>query len=318
MITLVHFQTCLSEFAEKFEKLASKYDHTIQHSSELEAVINDYSRFVTDQENKEAWEQLEHSELKELDSLIWQLRNKSAQCVAIMEKYRALKLGRVSKLAEVHLLPPFRPLLRHFPLTCPGTPAENFLAWNENSAKSASFGASRHALENGDVQIADYFKNIEECIDKEFGSFHVTSDSKVLLVGSGSFPMTPLLIAKRTGAQVVGIDIDEESISLGRKVVETLGTGLKIRLESTLLENLDYTREATHIIFSSTVAAKYDLLDQLHTLTNEKVVVAMRYGDQLKSLFNYPMKETDRSKWKLVDQILRPDDVFDFALYQKA
>ncbi|PKQ89652.1 SAM-dependent methyltransferase [Paenibacillus sp. BGI2013] len=264
MITLVHFQTCLSEFAEKFDKLASKYDHTIQHSAELEAVINDYSRFVTDQDNKATWEQLEHSELEELDSLVWALRNKSAQCVAIMEKYRALK------------------------------------------------------LENGDVQIADYFKNIEECIDKEFGSFHVTSDSNVLLVGSGSFPMTPLLIAKRTGAQVVGIDIDEESITLGRKVVETLGTGLKIRLESTLLENLEYTKEATHIIFSSTVAPKYELLDQLHALTNAQVVVAMRYGDQLKSLFNYPMIETDSSKWKLVDTILRPDDVFDIALYQKA
>ncbi len=56
------------------------------------------------------------------------------------------RLGRVSKLAEVHLSPPFRPLLRHFPLTCPGTPAENFLTWNENSAKSAVFGVFRHAL----------------------------------------------------------------------------------------------------------------------------------------------------------------------------
>lgn len=55
MITLVHFQTCLSEFGEKFDQLASRYDHTIQHSAELEAAINDYSRFVTDQENKAAW-----------------------------------------------------------------------------------------------------------------------------------------------------------------------------------------------------------------------------------------------------------------------
>lgn len=264
MITRVHFQTCLSEFAKKFDKLASSYNHTIEHSSELEAVIDDYSRFVTNQDNKAAWEQLEQSELEELDSLVWELRNKSAQCVAIMEKYRALK------------------------------------------------------LQNGDVQIADYFKNIEECIDKEFGSFHVTSDSNVLLVGSGSFPMTPLLIAKRTGAEVVGIDIDEESITLGQKVVNTLGAGLKIRLESTLLENLEYAKKATHIIFSSTVAPKYELLDQLHALTNEQVVVAMRYGDELKSLFNYPMRETDSSKWRLVDKILRPDDVFDIALYQKA
>ncbi len=55
-------------------------------------------------------------------------------------------LGRVLKPTEVHVLLPFRPLLRHFPLTCPGTPAENFLAWNENSAKLASFRVFRHAL----------------------------------------------------------------------------------------------------------------------------------------------------------------------------
>ncbi len=172
-------------------------------------------------------------------------------------------------------------------------------------------------LQNGDVEIADYFKNIEECIEKEFGRFHVTADSKVLLVGSGSFPMTPLLIAKKTGAEVVGIDIDEEAILLGRNVVEKLGAGLKIRLEQTFAEDLPYTQDATHIIFSSTVSNKYDLLDQLHTLTNEHVVVAMRYGNELKSLFNYPMRETNSSKWKMVDNILRPHDVFDIALYQK-
>ncbi|WP_145408653.1 class I SAM-dependent methyltransferase [Paenibacillus xylanexedens] len=264
MVTLVHFQTCLREYAMKFNELGSKYDHTLHHSSELEALIDHYSRFVTDPENKAAWEQLAEQELDSLHPLVEELRQQSAYCVAIMEKYRALRLQR------------------------------------------------------GDVQIADYFKNIEECIDKEFGSFHVTSQSKVLLVGSGSFPMTPLYIAKRTGAEVVGIDTDEEAITLGQKVVEILGAGLNIRLERILLEQLDYTREATHIIFSSTVANKYDLLDPLHDLTNDHVVVAMRYGDQLKSLFNYPMRETDSQKWKLADTVLRPDDVFDIALYQKA
>ena len=51
------------------------------------------------------------------------------------------------EIPEVHLLPPFCSLLRHFPLTCPGTLAVNFLAWNENSAKSASFSVFRNTLE---------------------------------------------------------------------------------------------------------------------------------------------------------------------------
>ncbi|MDR2392662.1 MAG: hypothetical protein LBD93_00655, partial [Treponema sp.] len=42
---------------------------------------------------------------------------------------------------------------------------------------------------------AEYFKNIETCIETEFGSFKITSDSKVMMIGSGAFPMTPLLIS---------------------------------------------------------------------------------------------------------------------------
>lgn len=259
-----NLQLHLTEYSEKFIELAGKYDRTTHPSSELEKIINEYSNFITNDRNKEAWEQLEQQEPGGFQQLVEAVRKNSALCVAIMEKYRALKLL------------------------------------------------------DGQAGITDYFKNIEACIEQEFGSFQVTSESKVLLIGSGSFPMTPLLIAKRTGAEVVGIDIDDEAIELGSRVVGALGKGLKIRLENAFVENLDFTKDATHIIFSSTVENKYDLLDQLHALTNEHVIVAMRYGDRLKSLFNYPRREVDGRKWKAVETILRPDHVFDIALYAKA
>lgn len=224
------FQACIHDFFLQFSALASRYDGTTQHSSELEALIDEYAAFVTDDRNKPAWEQVERQASGEFRELVGAIRRVSAKCVAIMEKYRALKL----------------------------------------------------------------------------------------LVGSGSYPMTPLLIAKRTGAMVVGIDIDEEAVSLGKQVVEILGSELPIRLEHQFIEQLDVTKEASYIIFSSTVPNKYELLDQLYALTNEQVVVVMRYGDRLKSLFNYPMQEVDGNKWRLVDTVLRPDHIFDIALYQKA
>ncbi|MBO0997508.1 class I SAM-dependent methyltransferase [Bacillus sp. SD075] len=264
MIGLKTFHSHLDEFLGKFDDLGRRYDHTINNCSELEKVIDDYSKFITNKRNKETWEQMEHLESIDLSHLVVDLRKKSALCVAIMEKYRALK------------------------------------------------------LQNGMDDVSDYFENIESCIEKEFGSFQITSKSKVLLVGSGAFPMTPILIAKRTGAEVVGIDIDEEAIQLGQNVVKKLGNGLNIKLEKTLVENLDFTEEATHIIFSSTVESKYDILDQLYTCSNDNVVVAMRYGNQLKSLFNYPLREVDGQKWIMVEKILRPEHVFDIALYKKA
>ncbi|MED1783756.1 SAM-dependent methyltransferase [Brevibacillus fortis] len=256
-------QQHLTAFLERFNHLADRYDGTIQHSSKLEKIIDEYSTFITDERNSDAWEKLEQLKVSKLYQLVEDVRKSSAICVAIMEKYRALKLL------------------------------------------------------DGIADKTDYFQNIESCIEEEFGSFQVTVDSKVLMVGSGSFPMTPLLIAKRTGAEVVGIDIDGEAIELGRSVVERLGSGLPIRLEKEFVERLDVTKDATHIIFSSTVANKYDLLEQLHPLTNDQVIVAMRYGNNMKSLFNYPMREVDVRKWRLIETILRPNHVFDIALYQK-
>ncbi|HIW33297.1 MAG TPA: SAM-dependent methyltransferase [Candidatus Paenibacillus intestinavium] len=257
------FQEHLRAFLAKFNHLSRQYDHTVNNSLEMERVINEYSKFVTDKGNLEVWDRLEHQKSSDFLQLAIDLRRESAICVAIMEKYRALK------------------------------------------------------LQKGDVEITEYFKNIESCIEEEFGSFRLSSNSKVLFIGSGAFPMTPILIAKRTGAEVVGIDIDNEAIELGRNVIEKLSSGLNIRVEKVLVENLEFTKEATHIIFSSTVENKYDLLDQLYLSTNEHIVVAMRYGDHLKSLFNFPLQVVNPQRWKLVEHVRRPDHVFDVALYKK-
>ncbi|MFD0588730.1 class I SAM-dependent methyltransferase [Paenibacillus sp. GCM10027627] len=175
-----------------------------------------------------------------------------------------------------------------------------------------------YKLLNGGNEGHDYFRNIEASIEKEFGSFTVSANSKVLLIGSGAFPMTPLLIAQRTGAEVVGIDIDPEAVELGKKVVERLGPKLPIQLENLSLERLQNIGEMTHIIISSTVSVKYELLDQMHSAACPDVVVAMRFGNGLKSLFNYPMEEVDNRKWRLAESIVRADHVFDVALYRKA
>lgn len=261
MQTAARLQQCLCEFHRRFSALAAPYEGTLPESSELEQTINEYSAFIIDENNHIEWEKQPAS--AEFTTLLDELRIASALCVAMMEKYRALRLL------------------------------------------------------NGEADSTDYFRNIESSIREEFGGVRVHSDSKVLLVGSGSFPMTPLYIAKQTGAEVIGIDIDAEAIDLGRKVIDRLGAGLRIRLENLFLEQLEDIEEVTHIIFSSTVSLKYDLLDQLYPLTNEHVVVAMRYGNQLKSLFNYPKQETDPRKWELTDTIIHPKHVFDVALYKK-
>ncbi|MGE8033913.1 MULTISPECIES: nicotianamine synthase family protein [unclassified Lysinibacillus] len=165
-------------------------------------------------------------------------------------------------------------------------------------------------------EMTDYFRNIEGCIEKEHSGFPITNKSKVLVVGSGPFPITLLSIATRTGADVLGIDIDDEAILLGRQVATKLGNHT-IQIENKSVDELQSIQQISHIIFSSTVNCKYDILEQLHDLTNKDVMIAMRYGNGLKSLFNYPMETVDATKWRIVEKIAVSQGVFDIALYQK-
>ncbi|WP_230874913.1 SAM-dependent methyltransferase [Lysinibacillus cavernae] len=172
-------------------------------------------------------------------------------------------------------------------------------------------------LEIENEEVTDYFRNIEDCIEKQFGDVQITSQSKVLLVGSGAFPITLLMVAERTGAQVFGIDIDDEAVQLGKHVVNQLGSHLSIQIDKKTVGELTVIKQISHIIFSSTVSSKYDILEQLYDLTNKDVLIAMRYGNGLKSLFNYPKQKVDATKWRIMENIKHPQSVFDVILYQK-
>lgn len=256
--------SAMQNYADEFGELTELYDGTLAHSQRLNRVVGDYSAFVTDERNHDAWDELVRCGTPDFVDLVRELRSRSARCASVMEKYRALGLL---------------------------------------AGRTASAG---------------YFDNVESGIDREFGSLRPTSASNVLLVGSGAFPMAPLHIARSTGAAVVGIDTDPEAVELGRKVVQVLGPDLDISLEQLTVHELPFAGVATHVIFSSTVEAKYRILDALHPITRSDVVVAMRYGDHLKSLFNYPMADVDRHRWRLHATSTRPEQIFDVSTYLKA
>lgn len=202
--------------------------------------------------------------------------------------------------------------------TQPGS-EELIIRLREISARGVAVMEKYRALHllAGQSRPAEYFLNIESCIAEEFGAMAPKADSKVLLIGSGAFPMTLLSTAQLTGASTYGIDIDDEAIALGRQVVQLLGEGLEIGLSERRIDELDDIGQVTHVVISSTVAAKYELLEQLHALTRKDVVVAMRFGDNLKSLFNYPSQPVDSRLWRLERTVCQPDQVFDIALYVK-
>lgn len=173
-------------------------------------------------------------------------------------------------------------------------------------------------LLDGRSSTSGYFDNVEQCIHEEFGQFHFGKEDKLLLIGSGAYPMTLVKVAKETGASVIGIDIDSQAVDLGQRIVQVLAPNEDIVITNQTVEEIDDMQTITHIIFSSTIPVKYDILNQLHAITKDNVVVAMRYGDGIKSLFNYPSQQTEETKWRCVERLSRPEHIFDIALYRKA
>lgn len=269
----------------------------------------------------------------EADDMLASLRDYRRRFTAAADAYdasteRAADLEMVmadysTYVTDERNVAPFAELSR----TMPGDTADLVTDLRAQSARCAAVMEKYRALRllEGRAGSVGYFANVESCIEEEFGAVGPTRDSRVLLVGSGSFPMTLLNVAARTGAATAGVDIDPEAVALGRRVVELLGSDLSsdlggdldIALEDLPAEELRFTPGATHIVISSTVETKYDILHRLHAVTRDDVVVAMRFGDGLKSLFNYPMRDVDRDRWRLVETIRRPDQVFDIALYAK-
>ncbi len=47
MLTIENIQKDLIDFLETFNDLAGRFDHTINNCSELERLIDNYSRFIT-------------------------------------------------------------------------------------------------------------------------------------------------------------------------------------------------------------------------------------------------------------------------------
>lgn len=168
--------------------------------------------------------------------------------------------------------------------------------------------------ENSDTE---YFKNIEGCIKKEFEQLNIDETSNILLIGVGSFPMTPIIIAKNTNAKIIGLDVDKEAVEFAEKIINLLGKNLSIEVSLEKYSDIPFTKKATHIIIASTIREKFEILEDLYHLTNENVIVMMRYGNGFKSLFNYPLEENLKNPWKKVDTIFYNDNVFDVAIYKK-
>ncbi|WP_028593738.1 nicotianamine synthase family protein [Paenibacillus assamensis] len=155
---------------------------------------------------------------------------------------------------------------------------------------------AQHTCERAS-DISDYLDILAGAVNEEMKNHNIDSNSKVLFIGSGAFPTTALTIARETSAQVVCLDIDPEAIEWSEQVAAASGLSGHISFTNKKVQELPFTIEATHIIIASLVKNKLEVLEELRQHMNPFAKVIVRYGNGLKSIFNYPLEEDVAHDW---------------------
>ncbi|MDF2713688.1 MAG: hypothetical protein K0R28_613 [Paenibacillus sp.] len=108
-----------------------------------------------------------------------------------------------------------------------------------------------------------------------------------------------MTIALETVAKVLCSDIDVEAVCLGRRVVHYSGLENNIRYTDSHLTERSFLQEATHIVITSLVPNKSDVIDKLKPLLHSGTNIMVRYGNGLKSIINYPLEEDLPEVWEV-------------------
>lgn len=186
----------------------------------------------------------------------------------------------------------------------------------ETAIKSLSMLEKHQSLCAKDHQsmVSEYLCQLSENVQIELQGAGIKNYSRVLFIGSGSYPLSAFTIAQLTGAVVHGIDIDEQAVALANQLDSShLSTTFGCRDLCTEFESF----RPTHIIVASLVEHKWELLNQLKPYLDHSHRILVRFGNGLKSAFNYPFNPDLMEGWD--SQLIRNDAaVYDTVLMGRA
>lgn len=164
---------------------------------------------------------------------------------------------------------------------------------------------------------SEYLSLLSSSMQEELEEYEMNSESRVLFVGSGSLPLSALTIARQTGAALCCLDIDEEAAEMGSRVMKEAGLLGQCRVVSSYEDALAWSEQATHVFIASLVEKKQDVIERLRVCIPAKTRIIVRYGNGLKSIFNYPLQAEFGSAWQ-ANARSRMDRIYDTLILTAA
>jgi precorrin-6B methylase 2 len=120
-----------------------------------------------------------------------------------------------------------------------------------------------------------YLKLYRDIVTKEIALAHLTKDEKALVIGGGSLPATPVLLALHTGATIVAIDKDRNAVKEATQFVRT--HHLEKNLRVVYADGLLFPLEPYDVIFVLYgVKQPETMLQRIASQISEKTRVVLR------------------------------------------
>ncbi|WP_235753977.1 nicotianamine synthase family protein [Psychrobacillus sp. INOP01] len=144
-----------------------------------------------------------------------------------------------------------------------------------------------------------YLSLLSASVNEERSYAQIDGTAKVLFIGAGAFPLTAFTIAKETSAEVVCTDIDSEAVHYGKELAQFLGLHGILHYSDSHLRHPEFLKTATHIYIASLVPEKQEIIEELKSKVHPDCKIIVRYGNGLKSLFNYPFEISLIKEWQV-------------------
>lgn len=168
--------------------------------------------------------------------------------------------------------------------------------------------AKSHSLD-----ITQYLERLSVSASEELAESKIAHDSKVLFIGSGSYPLSAFTIAQLTNANVLGVDIDERAVRLASELKQE---SQQIMFTHEPLKEVLQRYTPTHVIIASLVEHKWEVLAELRPLISDSTRILVRFGNGIKSAFNYPFNPNLSLGWSstLIDN---EHAIYDVVMMEK-
>jgi hypothetical protein len=144
-------------------------------------------------------------------------------------------------------------------------------------------------IKNGEInfellQKSIWYYKFEDLVKLEVKLANIDVNSKVLFIGSGPFPMSPILYQKHAGCQVVGLEKEAAYADTSRKLIQALGLTDSITIKTGLGQEF-INDSYTHVIAGLQALPKDVIFEQIHNQMPSGTTVICRVKSGFGSIF---------------------------------